>query len=304
MIIAVDIGNSVWKGTICQSSLPPSSTDTASRRLPLLKHPIHRLTVWESQASAFQNASVANPLAIPDWPETEQVDRWIENFVGTPTDPYSEPATWLVASVSERSSTRLRQQLSHLRPKDVLIAVDRHQIPMPLLVDQPDRLGIDRLLAAWGAWHLQAPTAIRQPLVVVQVGTAITVDLVNARGEFAGGSIMPGMSLALRALANGTDKLPWLNSLWTKSPDQFPGLNTEQAILGGVLGMSVGGIEWIRSRFAPESSPPLSTILTGGDSQRLLAFLQAPVAWEDQLVLRALALLWERHPLKNSDFDG
>ncbi len=79
-----------------------------------------------------------------------------------------------------------------------LIEADAGSIPMPLRVLHPERVGSDRLLAAWTAREL-----FGAPVIVVDIGTATTIDVVDDEGAFVGGAIMPGPELAMRSLARG-----------------------------------------------------------------------------------------------------
>ncbi len=102
---------------------------------------------------------------------------------------------------------------------------------MELDVREPMKVGIDRLLAAWGAWmEIERASAV----IVVQAGTAVTIDLVDASGCFQGGAIMAGVPLALRLLSEGTSKLPLLQAPHDFHAVAIPGKNTEEAMLAGV----------------------------------------------------------------------
>jgi len=82
-------------------------------------------------------------------------------------------------------------------------------IPMAIEVDQPGEVGPDRLVNAYAAAHL-----LGRPAVVIDCGTATTFDAVDARGDFVGGAIAPGLGLGLEALAAHTARLPW----WSCAP--------------------------------------------------------------------------------------
>ncbi len=135
-----------------------------------------------------------------------------------------------------------------------------HQTRVPLLnkYQTPETLGLDRLAAAVGAHELFPD----RDLLVIDAGTAVTFDLVEGSGTFAGGNISPGLRSRFRALHEFTAKLPLV-----EASGEVPviGKTTGEAILAGVVNGMVfemdGMIDLMRSRL-----PEIQTILTGGDA--------------------------------------
>lgn len=132
-------------------------------------------------------------------------------------------------------------------------------IPIRRAAGLDARVGQDRLLNALAAYHTQ-----RQACVVVDAGTAVTVDFVDGTGEFQGGVIAPGAAMQLNALHRGTAALPKV-SLERPGDDPFPKL-TEQAMLHGVVQGIRGLVRLMMERFSEafRAYPPL--IVTGGDA--------------------------------------
>jgi type III pantothenate kinase len=143
--------------------------------------------------------------------------------------------------------------------------------------DDPAQLGADRWAALIGAWALE-----RDACLVVNAGTATTIDALSARGEFLGGVILPGLALMRAALAQGTAALP----LATGSPAAFP-RNTGDAIWNGCILAQAGAIErmW---RQLPESA---TCLLSGGAAGELYPALNMPCLVVDNLVLQGLLLI-------------
>lgn len=141
-----------------------------------------------------------------------------------------ESARWSVASVNRAGSRRLAEWIALHRPADAIQPIDRAAIDLPVQLDAPDKVGIDRLLAAFAASRLRAPS---HNAIVVNCGTAITVDLVDQGGVFRGGTILPGPALMARSLHEHTDALP-LVELSDAPPPAVLGLNTAAAIQSGI----------------------------------------------------------------------
>jgi type III pantothenate kinase len=131
------------------------------------------------------------------------------------------------------------------------------------MVDTPETVGLDRLLNALAA-KSRLPSG--RPAVIVDAGSAVTVDLLNAEGEFAGGSIFPGLRLMAEALHDFTAQLPLVKA--TEHPTTVPARSTPTAIAAGIHWACVGGVvALIRelSMVAP-SSEPFDVFVTGGDA--------------------------------------
>ena len=175
--------------------------------------------------------------------------------------------------------------------RGVPLAVAEHRtIPMANLLAEPERIGADRLVAAFAARELHG-----SPVIVVDLGTATTVDGVDASGAFAGGAILPGPELSARALARGTAQLP---AIRTEAPEHALGRDTVEAIASGVILGQVEAISGLIRRIAAELVPArrsAQVVLTGGGSTAPWASAIRGVDVVDpDLVLRGLGLLADR----------
>jgi type III pantothenate kinase len=125
--------------------------------------------------------------------------------------------------------------------------------------DGAKTVGQDRLLCAIGAFAMS-----RQACVVVDLGTAMTVDFVDGEGVFHGGAIAPGLGMMLRSLHEQTDALP-LIEYKLPGPDDHFGKNTADAMRLGVTGMVCGAVRWLAERYALHYEAYPRIIATGGD---------------------------------------
>ena len=155
--------------------------------------------------------------------------------------------------------------------------------------DDPARIGVDRLAAAAAA-HRATPAG--RATVVVDAGTALTVDAINAAGTFRGGAIAPGLRLGLNALSAGTSFLPQVE-LATTTP--LLGKNTTDGLRSGALHGSAALVEGLCTRMAASLDSPVAVFLTGGDAPLLHPHIAAVHTCDPDLVLRGLALAYRRH---------
>ena len=190
-----------------------------------------------------------------------------------------------VVSVNPPALARLLALAKEMHLAKPLVAGDDFPIPMQTDVDEPERVGADRLLAALAAYR-----RARSACLIVDCGTAITVNAVRAGGVFVGGTIFPGLAMMAKALARGTALLPE-----TALPDRAPpvGKNTEQAIAAGLLHGAAGAVANLIIVASEVVGSEAAVFLTGGDAARLAEFL--PPDCRDvtpDLVLEGLAIAY------------
>jgi type III pantothenate kinase len=191
-----------------------------------------------------------------------------------------------VCSVAPEVDRLLVSELRRVTGKSVFVLTHRSRLPFELGVADAAKVGADRIAAAAGAVGVR-----RRHAIVVDVGSAVTVDLVLA-GRFRGGLIMCGPHLGLRALGDYARRLPRIELEWSRKlrPGRFD--DTEPAMVLGARAGAIGGIlEGVhRLRSVSRSRP--AVFLTGGGARFVSSGL--PAAWtrDPHLVERGLYLLW------------
>ena len=130
--------------------------------------------------------------------------------------------------------------------------------------DHPTRLGVDRWVALIGAWHRVLAHGAPRPALVVMVGTAVTVDALDASGRFLGGVILPGFGLMLRALEMGTAGL----KVPTGEVVDFP-TNTSDALMSGGAHAICGAIERMHRKLVERTGQEPALVMTGGAAVKL-----------------------------------
>ena len=130
---------------------------------------------------------------------------------------------------------------------------------------------------------------MQAPCVVVDLGTAVTVDWVDQYGTFRGGAIVPGRKLMGKALALGTDRLPEISS-WDdpEPPLHLPGLDTHSAIRNGIeVGFS-RFVDGLVEDLLQQEADEVGLVLTGGDAEWYLRRSQFEFHCEPNLVVKGL----------------
>ncbi len=207
-----------------------------------------------------------------------------------------DQAEWVVASVHRGAAERLAAAVGELGRNPgrrwSLRQLTYRDVPLQIQVEAPERVGIDRLLAAVAANHVRTPD---RAAIIVEVGTAITVDVVGAGGAFLGGSILPGLSLSARALQEQTDALPRVAvDLWRQPPEPL-GKSTVAAIESGLFWGAVGAIRVLAGQFSAGLALPPEMFISGGGSNLIAAALAESstlhVRHEPHLVLSGIGLV-------------
>lgn len=253
-LLAIDVGNSQVKfgwfapEAACGSESKPSELAIT---LPQLPQPEETLTVSHRGLSRDQFVA--------------QVNDWLDRL------PTAEPRRFL-ASV-HAGAAQVVSALLLQRSSGELHELTAAELPLEVRVDEPAKVGIDRLLGAVAANQLRERN---RPAVVVSLGTACTVNLIAADGAFEGGAILPGLGISAAALHEGTSALPMLSAEMIDPPADAIGKSTQGAISSGLVWGVVGAATELIDRMTRSFEKPPQVFLTGGDATRLAGKLIGP----------------------------
>ena len=155
--------------------------------------------------------------------------------------------------------------------------------------DHPTRLGADRWVAMIGAYHRMLSQGAPRPMVVVMVGTAVTVEALDAEGKFLGGLILPGHGIMLRALESGTAGL----HVPTGEVSMFP-TNTSDALTSGGTYAIAGAVERMVQHVRSHCGDEPKCIMTGGAGWKMAPSMTRPFELVDNLIFDGLLQLAQR----------
>jgi type III pantothenate kinase len=248
-VVAVDIGNSFIKAAVLTDALIP-------------------LDLHDASVATFKLEDIGKA-------------QWLD-FLG----PCAVETQWFLASVNQSTLAGVVQWLdSQTIPKKRTI-LTHQQIPLDCSAVAVEQVGVDRLLSALGAMDVLVNPC---PVVVVDIGTAVTIDAVTAEGEFLGGVIMPSIYLSSIALANYTDRLPEVDVNISDLPGlpQAIGTCTQDAVRGGLVWGFIGAIEAVVTRQQKILGPGTHLIVDGADSE-VVSNLPFDASSVDHLCLRGI----------------
>ncbi len=195
------------------------------------------------------------------------------------------PSRIIAANVAgEEAEQRIRAACAAWACPVEFIAAAAEQCGVRNRYEQPARLGGDRWAALIAAWHQE-----RAACLVVNCGTATTVDALSACGEFIGGLILPGVDMMRRSLAEGAANLAWAAGAWREFPR-----NTADAVFSGAIGATVGAI---RQQYALLGEKGARCLLSGGAADSVQPHLGLPLERVDNLVLHGLNIIGREREL-------
>ncbi|MDB5171882.1 MAG: coaX [Phycisphaerales bacterium] len=222
-------------------------------------------------------------------PHTQRAD-----WTGVIADAWQQlagaDAAVVAASVNPALNEAIEHAVEQAAGRDVLWVGRDIDLPIPVQTDEPEKTGVDRVLNVAAAYE-QMETAC----VVVDAGTAITVDCCNDAGEFLGGAIAPGASTMLDALHEKTAQLPRIE---LTVPTEAFGKNTREAIALGVYHGIRGMVKELTENYATALGQWPEVIATGGDAQLLFGGWELIHAVSPDLTLYGIALAYTNHHLK------
>jgi len=213
----------------------------------------------------------------------EHIDRLAEQDWKTLPQP-SEMLGCIVASDALRRRVGEQMELWDLVPKWVVPRVEEAGLVNGY--DHPTRLGADRWVAMIGAlarMRQQTQVETPRPMVVVMVGTAVTVEAIDAHGHFLGGFILPGHGIMLRALESGTAGL----RVPTGEVREFP-TNTSDALTSGGTFAIAGAIERMVQHVRQHTHAEPLCYMTGGAGWKMAPSMSVKFELVESLIFDGL----------------
>jgi type III pantothenate kinase len=171
------------------------------------------------------------------------------------------PSAVVIASVVPDALNELVEWIRGAMGLEPMVVGRQIPLPMPVKLPNPEAVGVDRICTAAAAHHVK-----QEPCVVVDFGSAVTVDVVDSEGAFIGGAIAPGLHMQARSLHEHTAALP---DVEPNRPDDTIGQDTADAIRGGIHYGTAGAVRHIVETFATHIGRWPPVVATGGDAPEI-----------------------------------
>lgn len=224
----------------------------------------------------------------------DQPDEWGERIGDAWLNVESrENAAVVAASVNPGLDQAVERAVDEATGRRVVWVGKDLELPIPVLTDEPAKTGVDRVLNMAAAYEQMGKAC-----VVVDAGTAITIDCCDGEGRFLGGAIAPGVQMMLDSLHLRAARLP---AVRFAAPEHPFGKSTQQAILHGVFHGVRGMVKELVENYATELGQWPDIIATGGDAAVLFTEWELVHAIAPNLTLYGIALAYTNHHLKQDE---
>lgn len=201
--------------------------------------------------------------------------------------PRGKPAATAIASVVPEALERIRDYVLEQQDMEALVVGERLPFPIDVAVTDATAIGADRVCGAAAAYE-----QLEKACAIVDLGTAITVDLVDDEGTFRGGAILPGINMQLRALHEFTAGLPKVEAT---VPDTAYGRNTAEAMQIGVCRGVAGAVRELIEAYASSIKCWPHVVATGGSLELIGPVLTCVDTMVEHLTLRGIGLAYRKH---------
>ena len=154
-------------------------------------------------------------------------------------------------------------------------------------IDNPAQLGADLAAGAVGAL-----AEYRVPCIIIDMGTATTLSVLDKHGTFLGGSIAAGVRLTLKALTSGTAAL---TSVGLTAPKSVIGSNTTECMQSGLILGTAAMLDGLIDRIEDELGESATVVATGGLSKEIISYCKKDIIYNENLLLEGLRLIYEKN---------
>lgn len=192
----------------------------------------------------------------------------------------------IISSVVPQITSAARLAVQKILKKDAMILGPGVKTGLNIMLDNPGEMGADRVADAVAALA-QYPV----PLVIIDMGTATTISVVDDKKHYIGGMIMPGVQISLDAL---TTRASQLSGISIEEPKKIIGKNTVDCMKSGILYGNAAAVDGIIDRIEEELGQKVTVIATGGMSRKIIPHCKRKMILDGDLLLKGLQIVYEK----------
>lgn len=243
-----------------------------------------KVGAWDNNELAFVTRLQTNPLATSDEYAVTLLNLFrIVDFNRTQFDGA------IISSVVPQLTSQLSQAIKQIiQVPDVLLVSPGLKTGLNIKIDDPATLGSD-LVCAGVAVASKYPL----PAIIIGLGTATTMFVINEKSEYLGGTLAPGINISLNALSSETAQLPHIS---LGEPTKIIGTNTVESMLSGVVYGNASMLDGMIRRINKELGVEKSTVIAGGGlAQFILPHCEEKIILDDNLVLEGLRIIFNKN---------
>ena len=199
----------------------------------------------------------------------------------------------IMSSVVPPLNAPLSSAVKKITGKKPMLIGSGMKTGLNIKVDNPKSVGGDRIVAA-----VAAVAQYEGPIIVIDMGTATTLDVVDRSGSYIGGVILPGVKVSLNALVGNTAQLPQIN---LDMPKRVIGKNTIECMQNGIMYGNAAMIDGLIDRVEEELGEKCTLVATGGMTRFITPLCSHKIDYIPDLLLRGLLILYRQNSADNNN---
>lgn len=193
----------------------------------------------------------------------------------------------IISSVVPSVTNTVKEAIEKLCSIEVMVVGPGVKTGISIVIDNPAQLGSDLVVDA-----VASVEEYSVPQIVIDMGTATTISVINKNKQYLGGAILPGVAVSHDALIGRTSQLP---KVAFEKPKKLIGSNTIDCIKSGILYGNAGAIDGIVERFEQELGEKCTVIATGGLAKVIVPLCKRDIIIDEDLLLKGLKLIYEKN---------
>lgn len=200
---------------------------------------------------------------------------------------YEQITGAIISSVVPSVTENVQQAIFRLIGQQAMVVSPGMKTGLNILLDDPKQLGSDRVADAVGAIG-EYPC----PLIIVDMGTATPISVIDGQKNFMGGMIIPGLQVSLDSLANRTSQLPHIS---LEAPKKVIGTNTVDCMKSGIIYSTAGSIDGAIERIEEELGETCTVVSTGGHARKIIPYCHHEILIDPHLLLKGLMTIYKKN---------
>ncbi len=193
----------------------------------------------------------------------------------------------IISSVVPSVTQTVKEAMIRLIKTSVMVVGPGVKTGLKIKLDNPAQLGSDRVADAVAAIN-EYPC----PIIMVDMGTATTVSVIDRDKNFLGGMIIPGLRVSLDSLTSRTSQLPKIS---LEPPKRIIGTNTVDCMKSGIIYSTASSIDGVVTRIEEELGENCTVISTGGLASSIIPFCRREIIIDDKLLLKGLMIIYNKN---------
>ena len=209
----------------------------------------------------------------------------IKNILEINSVKFTDIHNAIICSVVPVLTEILQKAVRKILRTDAMIVNSSLKTGFDICIDNPKQLGADRIADAVGACRIYG-----SPVIIIDMGTATTISVIDKNKKYLGGLILPGLVTSVKALAKNTAKLPEINLGGTAG---VIGTNTADSIRNGIILSHACAIDGIVSRIEKQFGYSCTVVSTGGLAEKVVPLCERKIVTDSDLLMKGLSVIYE-----------